>query len=395
MFRLFEHVSRHGISSVMKRKKIAFIKKTLFSHINASVAQLLARHFPEYDVETIDVSEPILGNKRIIYRNYIDIVRQYPWDLLTRRRTMWECFYRTDYVFKKVKEIVRERLGGKLDDYAFSFQTKSDFDCSVEGLPHFVYTDHTNRANLYYGGYADDKVFPKWYPMEKAIYDRADKVFTMSNHVRQSLIEHYHCSPEKACCVLAGYNVEVKTAALKNDNYGNKHILFVGIEWERKGGPLLVEAFKMVLKKHPDAFLTIVGCSPQIDVPNCKIVGRIPLEDVREHYLKASIFCLPTRLEPFGIVFIESMLYKLPVVAPRIGALPDFIEDGKSGRLTRPNDVNELAAVLTELLDSPEKCRSLGESGYNSVKDRYSWDAVGVRLQTHIREVLEQKKRSH
>jgi glycosyltransferase involved in cell wall biosynthesis len=220
--------------------------------------------------------------------------------------------------------------------------------------------------------------------MEENIYRKATRVFTMSSHVSQSLIEHYHCPAEKVVCILAGANAEIDCGPLLNDNYRNKNILFVGNEWERKGGPLLVEAFKRVLKKHPDARLTIVGVSPEIGMPNCDVVGRVPRDQVHCYFRKASIFCLPTRVEPFGVVFVESMSYKIPVVAPNIGALPDLIEDGRNGRLVQPNDANSLTDALIALLDDPEKCRLFGEKGSEVVKGRYTWDAVGVRPKESI-----------
>lgn len=374
----------------MTRKKIAFIKKGVFSHTNTSVGHLLVKYFPEYEVEFIDVGDLVNAHRGIVFKNYFDILRLYSWDLLTRKRVVWDCFYHTDYMFRKVKELVTDHLRKNASQYAFTFQTQSLYDGSIDGLPHFIYTDHTNLANLSYSGFGDARVFPKWNRLETTVYDRATKIFTMSNHVRRSLIEQYHCPPDKVSCVFAGCNIELKPMPPQNDDYRNKHILFVGVEWERKGGPLLLEAFQRVLKKHPDARLTIVGTSPEVHLPNVKVVGRVSLNEVRSHYPQASIFCLPTRLEPFGIVFIEAMLYKIPVVAPNMGALPDFIQNGQSGLLVTPNNVDALATALIDLLDHPERCRALGENGYTAVKDRYTWDAVGERLKESITASLNQ-----
>ena len=129
-------------------------------------------------------------------------------------------------------------------------------------------------------------------------------VFTRSNNVSQSVIKDYSCSPDKVVCVYAGSNAANVTTSERD--YNNKNILFVGIDWQRKGGPELVEAFKKVLTHHPDARLTIVGCSPAIDLPNCDIVGRVPLEKVSPFYEKSSIFCLPTTLGTIWDCFYRS-----------------------------------------------------------------------------------------
>lgn len=276
------------------------------------------------------------------------------------------------------------------DKYAFSFQMQSLFDASTEGLPHFVYTDHTHLANLYYPNFDPKSLYSKsWIELEKTIYHNATINFTRSSNITRSIIEQYSCKPEKVVCVYAGSNAKVNHAAIGNRNYEGKNILFVGMAWERKGGPELVEAFKTVLKVHPDAKLTIVGCSPQLDVPNCNVVGQVPLEEVNKYYERASIFCLPTKLEPFGIVFIEALMHKLPVVATDIAAIPDFILDGENGYLVRPNDVEQLARALIDLVGNPRKCQAFGEKGCQIALERYTWEKVGAKIRENIASVVD------
>jgi glycosyltransferase involved in cell wall biosynthesis len=139
-----------------------------------------------------------------------------------------------------------------------------------------------------------------------------------------------------------------------------------------------------VLQVHPDARLTIVGCTPQVDLPNCQVVGRVPVAEVSQYYRQASIFCLPTRLEPFGIVFIEALNHKLPVVATDVGAIPDFVTSGHNGYLVKPDQVEPLAQALIDLVGDPDKCRLFGERGYRIAMDRYTWDSVGARMKEAI-----------
>ena len=160
--------------------------------------------------------------------------------------------------------------------------------------------------------------------------------------------------------------------------------IFVGMDWERKGGPELVEAFKKVLTVHPDARLIIVGCSPQITVPNCDVVGRIPSREVHTYYNASAVFCLPTILEPFGLVFIEAMSHRLPVVGTNIGAIPDFVVEGHNGHLVSPRDSSSLADALIDLVGNPEKCRRFGEAGRRIAAERYNWKAVSALLREHI-----------
>ncbi len=165
----------------------------------------------------------------------------------------------------------------------------------------------------------------------------------------------------------------------------------MGVAWERKGGPDLVEAFRAVLEKHPDASLTIVGCTPKLDLPNVQTVDKLPLAEMPPYYQRASVFCLPTRLEPFGIVFVEAMAYGLPLVAPNTGAVPDFLEDGRNGYMVAPRDVPALTRALTALLDDPQQCRAFGKVGYQLAHERYTWEKVGQRMKAHILPFLKQE----
>jgi glycosyltransferase involved in cell wall biosynthesis len=169
------------------------------------------------------------------------------------------------------------------------------------------------------------------------------------------------------------------------ERYASKNILFVGINWQRKGGPELIKAFKKVLTLHPDAQLTIVGCSPVVDdAPKVRIVGKVPVDEVHRYYESAAVFCLPTRREPFGVVFVEALQYRLPIVATAIGAVPDLVTHGKNGYLVEAGNIDQLADALSDLVGDPQKCRAFGEEGYRIATTRYTWERVKDRLKEHL-----------
>ncbi len=374
------------------KKRIAFIKRGPFSHTNTRVGELLARHFPEYLLEPIDLDEQILRREKgVVLLNILHVFRFYGWDILRGRRSVRACFYRTPFIFRQIKTLLAEHLEPIRSQLVFSIQTQSLYDASVPGLPHFVYTDHTHLANLYYPTFDSSLLFSReWIDFERDVYRSATRVFIMSHHVARSIIEHYGGDPGRITCIYAGSNVATTPRPLDNDGYRNQRIVFVGVEWERKGGPLLLESFKRVQKALPKASLTIVGSAPKVNLPGVHVVGRVPLPEVETHLLQASVFCMPTKVEPFGIAPIEALAHKIPVVASRIGALPDIIQEGKTGLLVAPESVEDLAAALISLLSDPEKCRRFGELGSHLVKETYSWSAVGLRLKQEITADLEE-----
>lgn len=364
-------------------QKIAFIRKGTVPLASAYVAQALQENFPQFSLEIIDVKQLLSRQHNIAIHNARHMFKAYGVDILLRKKSAKDCFFRTPYIFQKIKSLLSEELADPA--YVFSFQMQSLYDASRSGLPHFVYTDHTNLANLLYPIQEYGKLFSKsWIGLERTIYENACHIFTRSSNITHSLLAQYGCDADKVTCVYAGSNVHMHHRNLENERYGRKNILFVGIDWERKGGPELVAAFRQVLAAHPDAHLTIVGCSPQLDVPNCEIVGRIPLQQIDAYYRNASLFCLPTRLEPFGIAFIEAFSYKLPVIATPVGAIPDFVIPGENGYLVPPGEVDCLANTLIQLLADPARCQLFGQRGYNRVQENYTWEKVGRRLKERI-----------
>lgn len=372
-------------------KKIAFIKIGHFSGTNQSVESQLIEHFQEFEVEVIDIMDLIRARIDIILINIFFIIKEYGYDIFLGKKKFSQCFFITTYIFKKIKTLVSKRISN--NKYIFSFQTQSLFDASIDDLPHFVYTDHTVLANLYYSNIDQKKVLfsKQWIELEKKIYQNATYNFTMSTNISKSMMEQYSCKPDKIICVYVGTNLKNTNEILQNKNYENKNILFVGRNWIRKGGPELIEAFKLVLEKHPDATLTIVGCSPNIKISNCFVLGSISNEELKKIFLKASIFCLPTKIEPFGIVLIEAMAYKIPVVTSYGGARSDFILDGENGYLVDPNNIKQLANALIELIENSKKCKIFGEKGYQIFCERYTWEKVGIKFNQYIKSIINNK----
>jgi len=369
--------------------KIAFIRRGRVPLVSEKIAHELQQQFPDYELDTIDITDLIKSKKTLLIANALHTIKEYGPSVLLSKSRFRNYFFRTTYLFKQIKALMAKRLNP--DDYKFSFQMQSLFDASVTGLPHFIYTDHTALANLDYPDFNKRSFYSNaWLNLELTIYQNASLVFTRSHNITRSVVEKYYCPSNKVVCVYAGSNAHITNPGERD--YSQKNILFVGLDWERKGGPELVEAFKTVLQSHPDAQLTIVGCSPTIDVPNCNVVGSVPLEQVASYYKNATLFCLPTKLEPFGVVFIEAMSYKLPVIATNVGAIPDFVIDDQNGYLVQPNNVTQLATALTALLDNPQKCQAFGEMGYRIATEKYTWTNTGNLMEQNIVQVLDKFK---
>jgi glycosyltransferase involved in cell wall biosynthesis len=247
-----------------------------------------------------------------------------------------------------------------------------------------VYTDHSHLANLDYPDF-DSRTLrsERWIALERALYAGSAVVFTRSQHVSHSLVARYGCKPEHVQCVGAGSNARIPDEPPRGRNLVPPRILFVGVDWERKGGSELLAAFARVRASHPDARLVIVGCRPPLGATGAthiEVVGYCPVESVHEHYRSAAIFCAPVHREPFGVVFVEAMHHGLPIVSTRVGAVPDLVSDGVNGFLVDVGDVDALAERLERLLSDPELCRKMGERSRERARSGYTWQHVAEKM---------------
>jgi glycosyltransferase involved in cell wall biosynthesis len=98
---------------------------------------------------------------------------------------------------------------------------------------------------------------------------------------------------------------------------------------------------------------------------------------------------MPSRLEPFGIAWLEAMATGLPTVGLNLGAAPDFIRPGQTGILVEPDDIQGLARALIDLLSHPAKCRELGEGGRAMVASEYTWEQTCEAVADRIARLCE------
>lgn len=167
-----------------------------------------------------------------------------------------------------------------------------------------------------------------------------------------------------------------------------KGLLFVGRLAEVKGVPLLLEAFRRLRPDHPDAMLTIVGDgelrealeAEAKDLANVRFTGAIGQADVAEELAKSALFILPSRAEGVPVVLMEAMASGRPVVATRITGVPELVEDGVSGVLIEPGDVDALTAAIEALLRDRDRAIRLGEAGRAKVAADFDVQGEARRL---------------
>ena len=168
-------------------------------------------------------------------------------------------------------------------------------------------------------------------------------------------------------------------------------ILFVGRLLHGKGLALLFEAMSELRRRRLDVTASIVGDGPARDEAERDVrrldlsdhvhfLGSVGQDDIRKHYERADIFCLPSFAEGIPVVAMEAMAMQLPVVSTRITGIPELVDDGKHGLLVAPGRVDALTEALERLVRSPEERERMGRAGREKVRDCYDVAASAAAM---------------
>jgi glycosyltransferase involved in cell wall biosynthesis len=161
---------------------------------------------------------------------------------------------------------------------------------------------------------------------------------------------------------------------------------------EIKRQDLLLSAVAQI----PDTHLLLVGDGPRLQAlrdlaGKLKIEGRVHFAGYQsrpEAYLRTmDVFALTSRSEGMPLAVLEAWATGLPVVASRVGGLPDLIEEGRTGLLFAPDDENSLVLALSSLLDDKQQARQLGNAGREQVRSTYSLERMAMEYERHYREL--------
>jgi glycosyltransferase involved in cell wall biosynthesis len=225
---------------------------------------------------------------------------------------------------------------------------------------------------------------------ERRVAHGLRKVFTMSEYLRQSFIRDFDVPAERVVNVGCGINLDALPEPVPDKRYDSREVLFIGVDFPRKGGWELLKAFRGVSAKYADARLHLVG-PRELTVPAELQRGVVfhgflnksdpaDRERLADLFRRCCLFVMPSLYEPFGIAPLEAMAHQLPAVVTRRWALQEMVTPGKTGELVACASVDDLEAKLTGLLGDPAALKRMGEAGRQTVLDRYTWDKVAQRL---------------
>ncbi|MGW1913520.1 glycogen synthase [Streptomyces sp. NPDC002076] len=337
----------------------------------------------------------------------VGVVRHRPWSVLDGANDALRTF--------SVDLSIAAALEGRelVHSHTWYANLAGHFAKLLYGVPHVV-TAHSLeplrpwKAEQLGGGYA----LSSW--AERTAVEAADAVIAVSGAMREDILACYPAlDPATVHIVHNGidthlYRPDHGTDALTRHGIdpARPYVLFVGRITRQKGVPHLLRAVRDI-----DPGVQVVLCAGAPDTPEIDrefrelfeelsrvragvfwIPQMLPRPEVIQLLTRAAVFACPSVYEPLGIVNLEAMACGTPVVASRVGGIPEVVDDGRTGLLVDVDDEFEagLARALDTVLGDPEAARRMGEAGRARAVGEFGWDAVARRTAALYEEILKQ-----
>lgn len=246
--------------------------------------------------------------------------------------------------------------------------------------------------------------------MESVAIGRADAAIYASTWAAESALRVYGADPKRVHVVPFGANLanepdrrHVASLIAKRPRRECR-LLFVGVDWQRKGGDLALGVVERLVEMGVPSRLTVVGCRAG-DVPGSRLVDNVGFVDkstplgeaaLGRVYGASHFLCLPSRAECFGIVFCEASAYGVPSVAIRTGGVASAVSHGSNGYLFDEARFIESAAVsIAECMaDYDAVYTPLALSSHEEYRSRLNWATSTKQVVEHVRRLVARNARA-
>jgi len=311
------------------------------------------------------------------------------------------------YVAHSLEQSLRRHRGDRGIDAVLTIDTIADLR-----EPFFAYYD--SSWDLLISGaaslreYADLRLLTpsdvlRQRDRQLAVFESATGIVTMSHWLARSLVEQSEVPPQKVHVVPPGKPIgKAGSTDVKDDSAGRqsqhprpegdgrrRKLLFVGrlynpYDFYRKGGDLVVAALQILRREYdPQITLTMVGIDnwplPGEPPDGVDVRGVVPRDEIARLYETHDLFVMPSRMEPFGLVFAEALGRGMPCIARNACAMPEIVTPGVSGALIDKDDAHELAAAIASVLVDDEIYKSCAARA-PAITEYFSWSRAAGEI---------------
>ena len=382
------------------RLKIAFLApknpkdKRAFSTCLYYIGQALEKHCG--DVYYFD---PIISfEKRYMGR----LIQEVSWRLF-KKNVAYDRFF---FVAKKHGKIAAQRLDGRSYDVIVAMNPadvaflETDIPIALVldatfALQHDYYPHFSNLWN--WSAYKANKV-------EVMAYQKANVILYSSYWAAQSAFEDYAVDQQKVHTIFFGANLDTipsREMVLAKKKLERCRLLFVGIEWERKGGEIAFETLLKLEEMGIVAELIICGTTPPREFAHERMLV-IPFLDknddrqskeIEKLYTTSDFLLLPTRADCTPHVINEANAFGVPVITTETGGVPDVVRNGENGYvLPYSARGSEYAQIIAEIFQDDQRYTALVQSSRATFENKLNWDVWGSAVKEVLQRVISQGK---
>jgi glycosyltransferase involved in cell wall biosynthesis len=276
-------------------------------------------------------------------------------------------------------------------DLIFAPTTIADIAFLKTDKPIIYLNDATFHQLLnYYGGMSGFGWLSKKTTVfiEKLALQKSDFLIFSSNWAAKHAEDFYQIPKDKIEVIKFGSNATAPDKIVEKKYSGEITFLFLGVEWERKGGQIALDAIKILRDRNYSVKLQVVGCIPPME--DAEAMNVIPFlnknnpEEARQifNFLQNSHFMfMPTRADCTPISFCEAASYGLPVISTDTGGVATVVEQGETGILLPINArAEEYANEIEILLQNPEQIRALSQNAREKYENELNWSVWGEKM---------------
>jgi len=240
---------------------------------------------------------------------------------------------------------------------------------------------------------------------EKNAIERSSLAVYSSKWAANSSIKIYGADPNKVTIIPFGANIKLKRTLSDIEQNNNKKskgickLLFIGQDWERKGGETAVKVARYLNENYVETQLTIVGCTPPVDLPDfVRVYGFVDKSKkegenvINKLYSENHFFILPTIAECTPVVFSEANSFGLPIITTDTGGISSLIKDEVNGRMFG-NEINIVssAAYIAQIFKNYDRYLDFSLSSFNEYLRTLNWEASINKCIEHV-ECLEKNQ---
>lgn len=237
--------------------------------------------------------------------------------------------------------------------------------------------------------------------MDKLVFENAAHCMAASEWTKQSAIRDYKIPVNKITVAPLGANLNriPDMNELKKEKNKTCQLLFLGVEWERKGGQIALDTFYKLQEKNFAVHLTIIGCVPPVSINN-KNITVIPFINKHNEQEAAQLYniirnsdflLLPTRAECAGVVFCEASAFGVPSIATDTGGVSTYVQDDINGfTLPLAATADKYADKIQELYTNDEAYYKLCNNSRKKYEEELNWDNWGKTFHHIAEKILNQ-----